>query len=251
MANSPKKETAEAAPEAVAAKPGSNKKWILIALTGVLLAAGAAGGTWFMLKSGHAEDGDAPAKQAQKAEKPKNDEPPVFLPLEAFVVNLRGQAPQTSDQFLQTEMTLRLAGPEVVNLVKLHMPEVRNRVLRLLSTKTAQDVLTTEGKDSLAESIRTEITGVIDPASIKPAKKPKIAKLKDDETGEAEEDEEATTADPKGKKAAKKEEDADEEAEEPEETTDAGAEERADDGEAAAVNEHKVKSVLFTSFIIQ
>ncbi len=249
MANSPKKETAEAAPEAAAAKPGGKKKWILIALAGVLFAAGAAGGTWFMLKSGHAEDGDAPAKQAKKAEKPKDDEPPVFLPLEAFVVNLRAQTPQNSDQFLQTEMTLRLAGPEVVNLVKLHMPEVRSRVLRLLSTKTAQDVLTTEGKDSLAESIRTEITGVIDPASIKPAEKPKIAKLKDDETGKADEDEEATTADPKGKKAAKIEEDAD--AEEPEETTDAGAEEQADGGEAAGVNEHKVKSVLFTSFIVQ
>lgn len=249
MANSPKKETAEAAPEVVAARPGGKKNLILIALAGVLLAAGAAGGTWFMLKSGHAEDGDAPAKQAQKAAKPKIDEPPVYLPLEAFVVNLRAQTPQTSDQFLQTEMTLRLAGPEVVNLVKLHMPEVRSRVLRLLSTKTAQDVLTSEGKDSLAESIRTEITGVIDPASIKSAKKPAIAKLKDDETGEAEEEEEATTADAKGKKAAKKEEDAD--AEEPEETTDAGAEEQADGSEAAGVNEHKVKSVLFTSFIIQ
>ncbi len=248
MANSPKKETVDAAPEAVAAKPGGKKNLILIALAGVLLAAGAAGGTWFMLKSGHAEDGDAPSKQAQKAAKPKIDEPPVFLPLEAFVVNLRAQTPQNSDQFLQTEMTLRLAGPDVVNLVKLHMPEVRSRVLRLLSTKTAQDVLTSEGKDSLAESIRTEITGVIDPASIKPAKKPKIAKLKD---GEAEEDEEAATADAKGKKAAKNVEEAEEEAEEPEEATDAGADERADGGKDAEVNEHKVKSVLFTSFIIQ
>lgn len=246
MANSPKKETAEAAPEASAAKSGSKKKWVLIALAGVLLVAGAAGGAWFMLKSGPADAGDAPAKTAKKTEKPKDNEPPVFLPLEAFVVNLRAQAPQTGDQFLQTEMTLRLAGPEVVNMVKLHMPEVRNRVLRLLSTKTSQDLLTTEGKDSLAESIRTEITGVIDPASIKPATKPKIEKIKDDETGEAKEEEEAGTVAPQEKVAGKvAEKEADAEAEEPEETTD------ADDDEDVAIEEHKVKSVLFTSFIIQ
>ena len=68
---------------------------------------------------------------------------PVFLSLETFTVNLE---PENSDQHLQTNLTLKVGDNEAVNKIKLHMPEVRNRVLLLLSSKTASQIATVEGK---------------------------------------------------------------------------------------------------------
>jgi flagellar FliL protein len=227
MAKSPKAE-AEAAPEAAAPKAGGKKKLILIVAGALLLVAGAAGGTWFAMRGSHAPaaaDG-APVKAAKK--EPKHVDkgaPPVFLPLESFVVNLHNTTPQAGDQFLQTEMTLRLADESVVMEVKQSMPEVRNRVLMLLSSKTAQELLTPEGKAKLAEAVRVEITSVVDPEAPKPVEKPAVKKVAaEGEKGAAE------------KTAAKEEE-------EPAEA--------AEGEEAQSPDDYKVKRVLFTSFIIQ
>jgi flagellar FliL protein len=230
MAKSPKAE-AEAAPEAAAAKTGGKKKLILMVAGALLLVAGAAGGTWFAMKGSHAPAAEgAPVKAAKKERKPVDKgAPPVFLPLESFVVNLHSTTPQAGDQFLQTEMTLRLADESVVTDVKQSMPEVRNRVLMLLSSKTAQELLTPEGKAKLAEAVRVEITSVVDPEAPKPVEKPaKKAGIKKVE-GEGE----------KGaaEKSASKEE------EEPAEG--------AEGEEAQSPEDYKVKRVLFTSFIIQ
>lgn len=230
MAKSPKAE-AEAAPEAAVPKAGGKKKLILIGAGALLLVAGAAGGTWFAMKGSHAPaaaDG-APVKAAKK--EPKRVDkgaPPVFLPLESFVVNLHSTTPQAGDQFLQTEMTLRLADESVVTEVKQNMPEVRNRVLMLLSSKTAQELLTAEGKARLAEAVRVEITSVVDPEAPKPVEKPaeKPAIKKADAEGEKAGAE---------KTAAKEEEPA----------------EAAEGEEAQSPDDYKVKRVLFTSFIIQ
>ncbi len=79
---------------------------------------------------------------------------PVFLSLETFTVNLE---PENSDQHLQTNLTLKVGDNEAVNMIKLHMPEVRNRVLLLLSSKTASQIATVEGKKKLATELLAEI----------------------------------------------------------------------------------------------
>ena len=220
MAKSPKAE-AEAAPEVAAPKPGGKKKLIIIGAGALLLVAGAAGGTWFVMKGSHAPAAaeGAPVKAAKK--EPKHVDkgaPPVFLPLESFVVNLHSTAAQSNDQFLQTEMTLRLADESVVMDVKQHMPEVRNHVLMLLSSKTAAELLTPEGKTKLAEAVRQEITAVVDPDAVRPVEKPAIKKVEPGEKGAAKEEEPA---------------------------------EEAEAEEAQSPEDYKVKRVLFTSFIIQ
>jgi len=223
MAKSPKNEAAEEEIAEIAARKPAAKKTLILILASVLLLGGGGGGAWFMLKGKHSTGGEAQAKPVKDAKHAKQDAPPVFLALEPFVVNLRAQAPQSSDQFLQTEMTLRLAGPEVVDQVKQRMPEVRNRVLMLLSTKTSQELLTPEGKARLAESVRVEITAVVDPDAVRPVEQPKIKK----------EAAELDKADEAAKEAPAAEE------------TEAAAE------EPQSPEDYKVKSVLFTSFIIQ
>lgn len=230
MAKSPKPPAAEEeVVEVTAKKPAGKKKLIIIVASAVLLCGGASAGAWYMLKGKSPAEGDAHAKPVKEVKHAKKDGPPVFLALESIVVNLRTQAPQANgnDQFLQTDMTLRLAGLEVLEDVKLQMPEVRNRVIMLLSTKSAEELLTAEGKAELAESLRKAITAVIDPESVKPpepAKEtgadPASEASPGDEDGEAAED--ASTGEP------------DAEAEAPQSPED-----------------YKVRSVLFTSFIIQ
>ena len=52
---------------------------------------------------------------------------------------------------------MKVGDNEAVSRIKLHMPEVRNRVLLLLSSKTASQIATVEGKKKLASELLAEI----------------------------------------------------------------------------------------------
>ena len=131
----------EAAKEAPAGK-GKKKLVMLIAVVAIL-AAGGAGAAWYFMRP-HAE---------HQAAKPEPEKPPVFVQLEQFTVNLQAEE---GDQFLQTSLTLKVADNETVDLLKLHMPELRNRFLLLLSSKKASQIATLDGKRRLAEELAAQ-----------------------------------------------------------------------------------------------
>lgn len=139
MAQDPKQ---EASTEEVAPVKSSKKKLIIILAAVLVLAAGGGGAAWYFMK-------DKPAdKKAEKhVEAPK---PPVFLALETFTINLQ---PDPDEKFLQLDVTLQVAGPEVADYIKLQMPAVRNRLLMLLTSKTASEISTSEGKALLSEEM--------------------------------------------------------------------------------------------------
>lgn len=131
----------EATEEPVAAKK-SGKKLIVILLA-VLLLGGGGGAAWYFL--GHkAAAGEA---SHPKVEAPK---PPTFIVMEPFTVNLQNDG---VEQFLQVAFTLQVANNEQVDLIKLYMPQVRSRILLLLSSKHASDINTAEGKKKLGAEI--------------------------------------------------------------------------------------------------
>jgi flagellar FliL protein len=141
---------ADAAPAA-----GSKKKLMIMAIAGVLVLGGGAGGWFFMHKgsdadAAHAEE--APAKKKKKKE--KEHAKAEYVPIEAFTVNLQ---PETGDQYLQVQFTLQVDGPEQAVLVKDNMAKVRNRVLLLLSGKKASEINTVEGKQQLAGEIKAAV----------------------------------------------------------------------------------------------
>ena len=80
--------------------------------------------------------------------------PPVFLPLESFTVNLQ---PEGADQYLQIALTVQVADPAQVELIKLNMPQIRSRLLLLLSSKKASEISTTAGKTALTKEIIEQI----------------------------------------------------------------------------------------------
>jgi flagellar FliL protein len=148
----------DAAPEVA---PKKKSKLLIIIVLAVVLAAAGAGGAWFFMFS--EADGDEPKISSR---------PGVFLPVDQFTVNLQ---PEEGQQFLQVAMTLKLADQAVADSIKAQMPEVRSRVLLLLSSKKPSQIVTLEGKNKLIEEITREVE-----APLAVEKAPKPAKKKSD-----------------------------------------------------------------------
>lgn len=156
---------AAAPAEGAAAPKGKKKLIIIIAAALLVLVLGGGAAAFFMMKShadaeASAEEGDdgehaEPAKKAKKAEVKKEEHhgPPTFVPLDPFVVNL---ADKDVERYAQVGINLQVDDPKVAEEMKGYMPAIRNAVLMILAHKSAEDILSTEGKQKLAEEIRRE-----------------------------------------------------------------------------------------------
>lgn len=123
----------------------SKKKLIIIIAAAVLLLGGIGGGAVMFLSK------KKPAKEETKTEVAKA---PVFLPLEPFVVNLQSEL---GEKYLQVQMTLQVEDEAQVNVIKANLPQVKSRLIMLLSSKNAEGLLTPEGKDELIKEITEQV----------------------------------------------------------------------------------------------
>ncbi len=139
------------------APKGSKKLIVIIAAVLVLLAVLVGG--FLMMKSGGAaeqdEAGEGAAKVVKKHEPRKVDRtgPPTFVPLEPFIVNL---ADRDAERFAQVGITLQVDDAKMSEEMKAYMPAIRNAVLLILSHKTSEELLSSDGKTRLADEIRRE-----------------------------------------------------------------------------------------------
>jgi flagellar protein FliL len=149
MSKAPKKADAAKGGEGGDAPPAKSKKKLLIIVVAAVVLLGAAGGAaaWFMGHKNHDKEG---ASEAKKEVKVDNSKPPVFMNLEPFTVNLN---PDEGEQYLQTAITLKVASNEVSEQLSTHLPEVRSRILLLLSSKKASEIATIAGKTKLADEV--------------------------------------------------------------------------------------------------
>ena len=187
-----------------AAPKKKSKLTLIIAIVAVLIVA-AAGAAWYFLGRAGADDEEEPRASSK---------PAVFLPVDQFTVNLQ---PEDGSQFLQVAMTLKVVDQDTADAIKSLLPEVRSRVLLLLSSKKASQLTSPEGKTKLAEEIIGEVEAPLPHGKHKA--KPKKANADADEAKSA-----------KTKKKAK-------------------AQPAAEADEAQAP--HRVQAVYFTHFIIQ
>ena len=167
--------------EGEAPAKGGKKKMIIIIVAVLILAI--AGGAAFMLmgKKKHAADGEdaeeeAPAQHEPAKVKVDPAHPPVFVQLEQFTVNL---APEEGEHFLQSTMVLRVADAKVGDSLKLYMPELKHRIIMLLSAKKPSDLVSAEGREALADEIKEEANDVLGYAP-NPKKKNKRNRPEDD-----------------------------------------------------------------------
>ena len=192
--------------DAPAPKKGKKKLIIIVAAVVKLLAGGGAAVYMMKQKAAAAEaaaaeaegaDGEeAPAKDAH-AKKDEHKGPPVFVPLDPFIVNL---ADRDSERYAQIGITLQVDDPKFADELKLYLPAVRNGILMVLAHKTSKELLERSGKERLAAEIMRE---AVRPMGIEIALEDPEADAQQHEAPADPDAEEAPKPKKKKKKAAK------------------------------------------------
>jgi len=141
------------------AAPKGKKKLIIMLAAVLALVLGGGGAAVVMMKKKAAaaaaaeeEDGEeaaAPAKHARDEHKAA----PTFVPLEVFVVNL---ADKETERFAQIGVTLEVDDPKFAEQLKVYMPAIRSGILMVMSHKTSQQLLDSDGKIQLAREVMRE-----------------------------------------------------------------------------------------------
>lgn len=145
----------------------TKKKMMMFIIIGVVVVVLLAGGGALLLmkKKAKAAEGEDPAvAEASGGHEGKakvtvdKTKPPVFVPFEPFTANLKSE---TGEQYVQLAVTFRAADAHLGEEIKLFTPEIRHKVLLLLSGKTAPEITSPEGRESLANEICLEANSAL------------------------------------------------------------------------------------------
>jgi len=90
---------------------------------------------------------------------------PIFVPLQPFTVTL---GEQYATRILFVDITLRVANEASRKQITAYMPEVRNRVLTVLTKQTPADVQTPEGRAQLAQMLSDTLKTPYHPQPVGP-----------------------------------------------------------------------------------
>ncbi|RUO35823.1 flagellar basal body-associated protein FliL [Aliidiomarina sanyensis] len=140
-----------AKPQAQNKDSGQNKMMnVLIALVALMVLATAAN-TYLLMDTRNmtfaALNGQNPTEQRRE---------PVFVKIDPFTVNLRSD--QFGPRLLYTGMTLEVQEGVTRTILMNNMPQVRSRLLVLLSGQDAELISTPDGKVALSESIKARLS---------------------------------------------------------------------------------------------
>ena len=141
--------TPQAAPQAPPVRRGSALKIIIIAFVALLLLIAIGGAAYYFLILRQAPKAATTGTVAAVPQAP-----PVFFAIDPFTVNLQSD---DGERYLHIGLTLKLTDPKTADQLKEHMPEIRSRILLLLSNKHPADLATPEGKTALIKEIPTQI----------------------------------------------------------------------------------------------
>jgi flagellar FliL protein len=136
--------------------------WLLILL---IVAALCITGTWFYLHWQSSRElnpvqlavgqSSAPANVQYTKPAPVQIPAPIFTKLDPFTVMLESK---DSERMLFLGITLRLGDQQSSDRIEKYMPEVRSRILMILSSLTPQDVQTAEGKAKMVQEITAAVS---------------------------------------------------------------------------------------------
>ena len=163
--------------------PKKKSKLLLIIIIAVVAVALIGGGAAFLLmgkKKAPAEDEgeEAPAKEAKAKQEHSTEAAPVFVKLDAFTVKLQTEA---QDAYLQAVPELRVLDAHLGEKIKQYTPEIRHRLLLILSGKKSSDVSTPQGVQKLANEMRVAINAILEPPQ--PRKKGREPEEPSDQAG--------------------------------------------------------------------
>lgn len=136
-----------------AAAPAKKSKMPMMIIAAVLIAAGAGGGAWFL--AGRSAPDPAAAAEAQRKAALRSR---IFLPLDPFTVNL---ADTRETRMAQIAVVFEVENQGLADDIKAVMPRVRDRILTIVSSKQARELLSVDGKVQLTNQIADETTRLL------------------------------------------------------------------------------------------
>lgn len=156
-------------------KPGK-RKLIIFSLIGIVVLALAGGGAFFLLGGEKQPVSEGVEEEATEVEEGAAGEldtetllaqAPTYVKLETFTTNLAPEPGASladgEGQYIQIVVELKVENAPSAELLKQYTPEIRDNILRLLSTKQASKLASTEGRDVLANEIRNSVNGILNP----------------------------------------------------------------------------------------
>jgi len=166
--------------EAEGNESSGGKGKLLIIVAAVIAALGIGAGGTFLIVGGsaeHAEEGeeaDADEATAEADEEVKEAKTKAaaaaasgggeFFPLETFIVNINDGR---RDRFLKIKTELEVSYEAVVVELRARMPQVKDLVITLLSSKSFQEIRTMEGKDLLREELLARLNALTRSGSVR------------------------------------------------------------------------------------
>lgn len=125
---------------------GGSKKLLVIIIAVVLLAAGA--GAYFLL-GGEDEETDENEEEVEEEVVVEIKDPPQYIGVpEAITSNIFGIK---RNRTIQIKMSFMVRSDEAKDLVKTHMPQLKNDILMLISQQSADELKTPEGRIALQQ----------------------------------------------------------------------------------------------------
>ncbi|MBA4708496.1 flagellar basal body-associated FliL family protein [Aquitalea aquatica] len=138
---------------------GGNKLMLVVVILLVLVLAGMGGLAYVMFSNmNKPHDGAAQTEQTKEKPKKKKEGPPIFEKLETFVVNLSGG----DGSLLQVDMQAELGDEEAKKKFTDYMPKIRSALILLLSSKSAAELATPDGKVKLKAQVKQIINESMD-----------------------------------------------------------------------------------------
>lgn len=132
-------------------------KWVVLIVVLVVLIVGSIFGTLFLAKKFDIDLGlgSVAAADAKPADQPQvPPAAPIFVPLDPFTVTLKTE---TRSRILYTGITVRVENERARTILLDYMPEVRDRILRLLATQNVDYIQTPDGRSALVAALKAEL----------------------------------------------------------------------------------------------
>ncbi len=142
----------------------AKSKLLLIGVVGVLLVALLGVGGFIVYTQVLGGGGEEAKKEAAKAKELKEAARlGIVTALDPFIVNLSDEA---GKRYLKVTMQLELDNEKLNEEITNKMPQIKDSIITVLSSKTTDDLLTIDGKFKLKEQIQTRVnvllkTGVV------------------------------------------------------------------------------------------
>jgi len=88
----------------------------------------------------------------------------ILYPLDTFTVNLKSDAGR---RYLKVTMSLELEGKELSMELDSKAPVIRDRVIRILTSKTLEEISSKKGKQKVSDQVMDTLNAMIQDGKIK------------------------------------------------------------------------------------